>query len=640
MLDALRKGAGGWISQLLITLLVVAFGVWGVASRNVFSGFRSDIVASVGSTDIYKADFARRYEMAKRQLSQQLGQPVNDDQARLFQLPQQVLGSLVRDATLNDAARRMGLGISNQTLSDELGADPRFRDASGKFDRLNFTSFVRQFGFNETQYLEELRREYVRQQIALALTGGSKVPDVYLQALHAFKNDARKLSYLVLTAAVAGTVADPTSDELTKYFDAHKADYRAPEYRALAIMEMTPKDLAKPAEISDDDAKKAYDSQAQRWTTPERRKVEQIVFKDRAEADAAAAELAAGKTFDDLITERKAKPEDVDLGLVTRDKILDPKIADAAFGLAANSVSGIVDGGFGPAILRVTTVEPQVVKTFAEVKDDLKQEIATQRAVGEVNDQHDVIEDARAGGSTLKEIAGKYGLKLVTVAAVDKAGKDQAGNPVADIPGGEVLLGQAFQTDVGIANAPARTTDGGYAWYDVTAVTAARDRTLDEVKDKVVAALKHDKVDEIVTAKANELKDRLAKGEDIAKVAQELGLEVKTADNVTRETPPSGDLTAAAVQSAFGGPKGTAAVAPGKADQSKIVLVVTDTTVPPYFAGVPDLAQSQDRTSADMSNDLLSQYTVQLQSQVGLQLNQTALQQALGQGGDQPQPDM
>jgi peptidyl-prolyl cis-trans isomerase D len=639
MLDALRKGAGAWLSQLMITLLVVAFAIWGVASRNVFSGFRSDVVASVGSADIYKADFARRYEMAKRQLSQQLGRAVTDDQARLFQLPQQVLGSLVRDATLNDATRRMGLGISNQTLADELGTDPRFKDASGKFDRMSFTSFVRQLGFSDAQYLDELRREYVRQQIALALTGGTKVPDVYMQALHAFKNEARKLSYIVLTAAIAGTVPDPTSDELAKYFDAHKADYRAPEYRALTVMEMSPKDLAKPAEISDEDAKKAYDSQPQRWTTPERRKVEQIVFKDRAEADAAAAELAGGKTFDDLIAERKAKPEDVDLGLVTRDKILDPKIADAAFSLAPNSVSGVVDGGFGPAIIRVTTVESQVVKAFAEVKDELKQEIAAQRAVGEVNDQHDVIEDARAGGSTLKEIAGKYGLKLVTIPAVDKSGKDQAGNPVAGLPGGEALLGEAFQTDVGVANAPVRTADNSYVWYDVTGVTAAHDRTLDEVKDKVIAAWKHDKVNELMTAKANEIKDRLAKGEDIAKVAQELGVDVKTADNVTREAAPTGDLTAAAVQSAFGGPKGTAAVAPGKADQSKIVLVVTDTTVPPYFAGSPDIAASQERTSADISNDLLAQYTVQLQNRIGLQLNQTALQQAMGQGGDQQQSD-
>jgi len=637
MLDALRKGASGWLAQLFIAILVISFAIWGVA--DVFRGFRADTVATVGKTDVTINDFARQYDFAKRQLGQQLGQPVNDDQARLFQLPQQVLGRLVADATLNDAARRMGLGISNKTLSDEIGGDPRFRGSSGNFDRIAFGQYVRQLGFTEAQYLDQLRQTYVRQQIAAALGGGTKVPDAYMQALHAFKNETRKIGYVVLTAALAGTVSEPTADELTKYFEAHKGDYKAPEYRAITTMQMAAKDIAKPADVSDEDAKKSYDSQPQRWTTAERRKVEQIVFKDRAEADAAAAELSSGKTFDDLIAERKAKPEDVDLGLVTRDKIIDQKIAEAAFALAPNTVSGVVDGGFGPAILRVTTIEPQVVKTFDQAKDELKQQIATQRATTEVNDQHDVIEDARAGGSTLKEIAAKYGLKLVTIAAVDKTGKDPQGNPVADLVGSEALLQQAFQTDVGIANAPVQAGDNGYTWYDVTAVTAERDRTLDEVKDKVIAAWKHDKVDETLTAKANEIKDRLAKGEDIAKVAGELSLEVKTADNVTRETKPEGDLTAAAVRGAFSGPKGTAAVAAGSADQSKVVLLVTDATVPTYFAGAPELAQNQDQFSSQMANDLLTQYTYQLQTQAGVQLNQSALQQAMGLG-QQQQPAM
>src|SRR5207237_3957245 len=108
-------------------------------------------------------------------------------------------------------------------------------------------------------------------QIDNALAGGTKVPDTYMQALHAFQSETHKLSYVVLTPALAGTIAEPTGDDLNKYFEAHKADYKAPEYRALTVMQMAPKDLAKPADVSDDDAKKAYDSQAQRWTTPERR---------------------------------------------------------------------------------------------------------------------------------------------------------------------------------------------------------------------------------------------------------------------------------------------------------------------------------------------------------------------------------
>ena len=63
----------------------------------------------------------------------------------------------------------------------------------------------------------------------------------------------------------------------------------------------------------------------------------------------------------------------------------------------------MVDGRFGPVILRVTTIEPAVVTPFEQVKADLKTEIADERAVAEITDMHDAIEDARAGGDTLAE---------------------------------------------------------------------------------------------------------------------------------------------------------------------------------------------------------------------------------------------
>jgi peptidyl-prolyl cis-trans isomerase D len=269
-----------------------------------------------------------------------------------------------------------------------------------------------------------------------------------------------------------------------------------------------------------------------------------------------------------------------------------------------------------------------VTKSFDEVKADLKKEIATQRAAQEIADQHDVIEDARAGGETLAEVAQKYGLKLVTLAAVDKDGKDKDGKDVPALPAG--LVNAAFDTDVGLENAPLAIGGGGYVWYDVTAVTQARDRELSEVKDKVAEAWKRDQVEEKLTAKANDIRDRLQKGEDIAKVATELGTEVKTAADLTRSTKASGDLTQAAILRTFSGPKGTAAVAAGAADQTKLVLLVTDSEVPPYFSGAPEMDQAKTQIADQISNDLLIQYMTQLQAQLGVSVNQAALAQAIG----------
>ena len=117
---------------------------------------------------------------------------------------------------------------------------------------------------------------------------------------------------------------------------------------------------------------------------------------------------------------------------------------------------------------------------------------------------------------------------------------------------------------------------------------------------------------------------------NFTKVATDLGTEVKTAADVTRSTKPNGDLTAAAIQGTFSGPKGTAAVAAGAADQTKVVLVVTASDVPPYFSGAPEMDQAKTQLADQISNDFLVQYMTQLQAQLGVSVNQAALAQAIG----------
>jgi peptidyl-prolyl cis-trans isomerase D len=630
MLDNLRKGATGWVAQIFIVLLVLSFAVWGVSG--FFSGFRSGYLARVGSTDVPATDFARQYDLALRQLSQQVGQQVTKEQAQTFGLPSQVLGQIVRQATLDDASRQLHLGISNQTLARQIAADPSFQGPNGSFDRGYFTQLLRSAGYTERQYIEERRNAYVRQQIVDALAGGASVPDSYLRAFHEYQSEERAVSYVVLTAATAGDPGEPSDADLQSFFDAHKAEWKAPEYRALSIVRMTPADIARPDDVTDDEAKKVYDANLDKYTTKEERHIEQIVFQSADEAQKAADELAAGKTFSDLVAERNLTPADVDLGFITQDHFADLKVAGTAFSLPAGGVSGLIDGQFGQVILKVDEIHPEVVKTFDEVKAAIKSQIATERASQEVLDQHDVIEDARAGGSTLAEIAQKYGLKTITIPAVDRTGKDESGNAVADIPGGSDLVAQAFQSDVGLENDPIVIDNRtGYVWYEVTNVTQARDRTLDEVKDKVVAAWKKNKIADTLTAKANDISDRIAKGEDLAKVAGELSLPVKTADKLTRSSQPTEDLSAAAIQAAFGGPVGHVATAAGAADETQVVLVVTGASTPDYVADAPEAKQLKEQVTAQISNDMMGQYLLELQNQVGVSINQTAVQQILGQ---------
>ena len=455
----------------------------------------------------------------------------------------------------------MGLSLSPDTVGRLIRTDPNLHGPTGHFDRTYFTQIAQTQGLTESDLVLLLKADYIRNQLDQGLAGDVTVPGTIIQAVAEYRDDTRALSYVVLTAPAASDIADPSDTDLTTYFDAHKDDYKAPEYRAISYFVLSPAAIAKPQDVTDAEAQKLYDTEKSRFVTPGTRHVEQIVFKDKAEAEAAAKELADGKTFDDLIAERNLKTSDVNLGQVTKDKIVDPAVADAAFGMADAGVSGIIDGKFGPVILRVSNIVPDQVKTFAEVKDQLKMEIATKAAINEVDTIRNAIEDARAGGAKLEEVAQQNGLKIVTVPEVDASGNGPDGKPIADLP--PLLVSSAFASDVGMENNPIETVRNTFVWYDVTQVMPAHERPLAEVRDKVVAAWKDVERQKKVADEADALKAKLDTAGDFAKVAADAGLTVKTADKLTRGSKPTDDLSAAAITAAFAGPKGYVAVADG-----------------------------------------------------------------------------
>jgi peptidyl-prolyl cis-trans isomerase D len=626
MLDTLRKYASGWVAQLLMAVLVLSFAVWGVS--DIFTGFHANSIAQVGSAQVSLAEFQRRYDIAMQTLSARLGQAISPQQAIQFGVPNQILNQLVFEATLDDAANKMGIGISNQTLGEKISQDPQLFGPSGTFDRSYLNNLISAQRMTQDQFIINRREQYIRDQIVDAFGGGLVAPDAYMRAIHEYTTEERSISYLVINAPSQADIADPSEADLADYFAAHKSEYRTPELRALQYFTLSPDQIANAADVSDADAKQRYDSQTARFSTPEKRDVQQIVFKDRAAAAAAAAAISSGKTFDDILAEQKLKPADVDLGLITRDKIIDPAVAKAAFALPEGGVSGVVDGQFGPVIVRVTKIEPAVVTPFDQVKESLKKEIATERAASSIQNLHDAIEDMRAGGATLDEVSAKYDLKLVKVAAVDSNGNNADGKPVADLPKG--LVSAAFQSDVGLENNPLEPAPATYVWYTVTNVTAPRDRTLSEVHDQVVSAWKDEQRQKKLTAESDAAKSRLDGGTAIATVGTDLSLPVQTADSLTRRSKPSGDLSAAVIQAAFTGPKGTVEAADGAQPMTRVLLVVNDVTTPTYFSGAPDLAQAQTQLSSQMEDDLLALYGAQIRSHTEVRLNQAALQQALG----------
>jgi peptidyl-prolyl cis-trans isomerase D len=347
-----------------------------------------------------------------------------------------------------------------------------------------------------------------------------------------------------------------------------------------------------------------------------------------AEAQAASERIKGGLTFSALAAERGLKEQDLDLGTVPKSTIIDPAVADAAFALKEGEVSAPVQGKFGVVIVAVSKIIPEEAKTFADVAPQIRNEIALSRVKKTVQDIHDKIEDARAGGASLEDAAQKLKLPVVTYDAIDRSGRDPAGKPIANLPHAAEVVNAAFATDVGVDNDPLEA-DGGYIWYDVTGITPARERNLDEVKSQVEAQWRDDEIATRLKAKAAEILDKLKNGGTLEAIASANAVKVESASNITRTKPPE-TISGRMLDAIFHTALDAYASAEGDKPTQWTVFRVTDVKTPGFEANSPNGKALNDMVSRQVSDDVFGEYMAWLENDLGTSVNQSALQQALG----------
>ena len=629
MLRGIRKASENWLGRILmgvvLTVLAGSFAVWGI--NDIFQGYGSAYLAKIGDTEIQQDQFSQAYNERLQQLGQQLGRPVPPEQAAALGIDRQVLAQLVAQAGLDQLASRMRLGVPTSDIVKQVLADPHFQTPTGQFDRAQFQNFLQSIGFSEQRYFDELRRTIPRREITDAVSGGISAPKTYLDAVNQYQNQQRSIQYIALGPEQAGDIPKPTPEELNKYFSDRKILFRAPEYRKVVTVVVTPAEVAKTITVSDADAKKRYDDNLKQYQTPERRHIEQIVFPDMAQAQAASTRLKSGIKFDALATERGLKASDVDLGTVAKSAIIDPTVADAAFALKPGEVSPPVQGKFGVVIVTVLDVEPAETKAFNVVEPFIKSDMALERAKSKVQDLHDKMEDARAGGGTLADAAKSLGLHAVTM-DIDRSGRDAAGKFVAAIPAATNIISGAFSNDVGVDTYPV-DADGGYVWYEVASVTPARDRTLDEVKTEVEQRWHDDQVAEHIKTKAADLLSKLNSGNSFDALAKADNVKVQTAADLKRG-PVSNGIPAKVIDAVFHTANGAFGGSEGDKPTQWLVFRVSDVKTPPLDSNSADGKKLVQLLQQAMGDDVFSQYLGWLENNLGTTINQAALTQAVG----------
>ncbi|BEH14217.1 MULTISPECIES: SurA N-terminal domain-containing protein [Marinobacter] len=513
MLQDIRDNAQGTIAKVIIGLLIISLSIWGMDA--IVGGFSGEPeVATVNGDSITEREFLRTVQLETQQRLMQMDSPdpsmLDEDQIR-----RDVLESLIQERVLTLDAQAQGLELSDADIDALITQMPQFQ-VDGQFNRDRFVATVRNVGMGVGEFRENMRKNYVVNQIRASIAQTGIVASENAAQLLRIQNQTRDFRVLTVNADSLSEQITVTEEEIQAFYDDNADQFREPEQVNAAYITLSLGALADAIEISEEDLRAFYDEQAEEYAREERRAAH-ILIEDGSDAEATIASiqerLEAGESFADLAEEFSADTVSArdggDLGYAGRG-VYDEAFENALFALEDGEVSGPVETSFGIHLIRLEGVRRSDVPSFESLRDELRDELARSRASERFAEVRAQLADAAYAADDLAGPAAELGLDVREVDGVTREG----GAAPFDHAG---LVRQLFSDDVlqgGFNTELIDVGDNASVVARVREYFEPRQRELADVRDDIAAMLEARKTRQVLEARVDELMAALEAGED------------------------------------------------------------------------------------------------------------------------------
>ena len=620
MLTFIRSHAASWVVRILFLILILSFAAWGIGDIFRLQG-KGGPAVTVGAVEIGRDEVARQFDELIRQMQPLFNNRLDREQARQIGLLDRAVEQLVGDALLQQEARTLDVLATDDSIRRAIQTDPTFRGADGKFDRTRFERLIGSAGMTEQGYVDSLRRDLASGQLIGAVSSGAEVPPLLVETVYRHRNERRIGEAAVIATPAGAEIAPPEEAALREFYEKTKAQFQAPEYRAVTLVTLAAEALAKDIQIPEEELAAEYEARKEQLGQPERRDLVQVVASDQATAQRVQEQVQGGADLAAAASQADA-PAPVELGLVEKSALPGP-VADAAFAAQQDAVTAPVQSPLGWHLVQVRKIEPGHQPTFAEAKDNLRHEMALNQAADRIADLANQFEDALAGGATLEEAAQQTGFATRKIAAVDAAGKDPNGAPVEGVTA--QVAAATFETDAGAESPLSELEKGGYFMVRVDGLTPAQPRPFEQVKEQVLSSWQNEERRHRAEESAKAIAEKVRGGADFAAAATEAGAAIKVTQAVKRtDAAAEAGLPPQATARLFELKPGEVAVVPTDAGFAVLRLKEVVAAVPAADAeGMKSVEAELTRT---FSNDLAFAYQNALRQRYPVEIDQEALQ--------------
>lgn len=621
MPTSLRKTAGNWFTRIFLFILVISFAVWGVA--DFVTNTAEPPLARVAGATISAQEFDNDFRRELFRLQQQYGPEFSTAKAREMGFDREVLRQKLVGIMFDRESEKLSLTTADQTIAQNIRENVSYRDSLGEFDKNIFQRALKDNGFTEKEFTRRARMDMTRRQLIAAITAGTVAPQKLAATLYSLREEQRTADLLHIPQNAIGKIPNPADAELEAFHKANEVLFTAPETRSVTYVTLQPDDLAEGIMPDEKDLREQYDARLAEFTVTGMRNLQQFVLPDEAAAKAAHDKIKAGKDFAAVARQASGMREkELELVEVTKD-MLPVEIAEAVFALKEREVSAPLKSPLGWHLIKITAARQERIQPFEEVRKTISEDLALARATDLAVERANQLEDARAGGASLEETAKEFGLKLHTIAGVDRQGNGPDGRPVQNMPMDPQFITDVFDTDAGSESDLRENKDGGYYVLRVDNVTPSAVRPLADVRNAVAAAWRAQKTGEKLEQLSGEMLKAAQAGKPLPEIAKPLNLKVTQSAPFNRSFTDE-QMSAALAAKLFTGKPGDSFAEP--APGGGYVIARLREIRPPSLTGKSDAVANMGRDlSRNFAEDVLAQYQSVLERRYDVEINQDRL---------------
>ena len=397
MLLAIREKVTGWIAYGIIFLISIPFALWGMNSY--LGGGEILPAATVNGEEITQSQLDRAYGNYRQRLIQLFGGTIPASFGNEDLLRQQVLDQLVEEYALRQYIDGKRYRIGDQDLNQVIW-DMEMFHTDGQFDPELYQAQLRSIGYTSESLKAEVGRGQVLEQFQNGIRDTAFVVPVSEKRYNTLSNQTRKIRSLSFQAD-RSSIDIPEAD-IEAHYNSNAERYLTPEQVKIDYIELSLDGIKESIAVETSQVEARYQENLDAFSSTESRVASHILIKIEGDVDSAAAlaqievlreRIANGEAFASVARENSqdtaSAADGGDLGEVERG-VMVQAFENALFSLQEGELSQPVETAYGWHLIELHEILGGEIQSFAEVRDQLEDEIKTELAESQI---YDVVEN-------------------------------------------------------------------------------------------------------------------------------------------------------------------------------------------------------------------------------------------------------